>query len=796
MADWTPLDLLAADRWTLSAFTTYSLSLSFFEALVLDPLVRKRSEPPTVLTDLHGLRSALAEYGARRVGRDYEVEPVERLGGGVFHPKVSVLANETDAHLLVGSGNLTFGGWGGNLECVEHLHPSFAGDAFLDGAAFFRRLAEDRSLRHAAADRMEAIADRLRRAGESGARNSDLRLIHSLGPISLAEQLAEQAETLGGATALTVAAPFWDHGAAVGGLCRSLGLDHVFVHAHEAGVVETGVGENWPRGAPLSVAAVRVEALRGEGLLHAKLFELVCARGRIVMSGSANATGAALDGRVNVEACLLRIDRTDGARWLTSPASPLAPRMDSGETVEVEADDVGVLRAVLRGDVIEGRVMTAFPAGPATCWQMASDSRAALGEVEVGVDGGFRIRGQTLGNETWNTGRMVLCLVSAGREARGFVSFSDLQALKMRAGHIAPSLLPVLQGTASPADLQAVLAWFNSNPDMPELEPGGASARGAGPAGAGKVRPTAYTDPALLLALGHQAVPGSSAATGGDGRGVRFVNQLFASLTAIREAPDEEDDDDGEEPPSPTEAARREQRRDKARRRAAQIATRSFDLLGQVYDRFLDKADWQVLKLILGFTQAICTLNGRDTDRAREYLTRLVPRLMTIDDPEAPPIVGSAVLVLANLEPRNEAAARRTRRRLMAARFPVAETFPGLEAAGGFQRLVPIDEDFLDFWRRITQVRTAAVEVRAYRAALADGRPADALPILRASPEWPALEKALTDERARRRLKFVAADRRTCPCDSSILPVAALNTLRNACVAGAPCGHVLLCEEV
>src|SRR5437016_5916151 len=70
---------------------------------------------PHLVGRLIGVRASLSEQGATRVGKDYEVEPVH-VNGGVFHPKISVLAADNDCHLLVGSGNLTFGGWGGNFE--------------------------------------------------------------------------------------------------------------------------------------------------------------------------------------------------------------------------------------------------------------------------------------------------------------------------------------------------------------------------------------------------------------------------------------------------------------------------------------------------------------------------------------------------------------------------------------------------------------------------------------------------------------------------------------------------------
>ena len=65
-----------------------------------------------------------------------------RVSAGVFHPMISVLGADHDCHLLVGSGNLTFGGWGGNFEVIEHLHPSFAADAIFDAADRFDRLSD------------------------------------------------------------------------------------------------------------------------------------------------------------------------------------------------------------------------------------------------------------------------------------------------------------------------------------------------------------------------------------------------------------------------------------------------------------------------------------------------------------------------------------------------------------------------------------------------------------------------------------------------------------------------------
>lgn len=70
-----PLDLVSAHPWRRVAFTTYALSLSFFEAVILDALVRGGGREALILADVQGIRASLSEQGAHRVGKDYEVEP-------------------------------------------------------------------------------------------------------------------------------------------------------------------------------------------------------------------------------------------------------------------------------------------------------------------------------------------------------------------------------------------------------------------------------------------------------------------------------------------------------------------------------------------------------------------------------------------------------------------------------------------------------------------------------------------------------------------------------------------------
>ena len=90
---------------------------------------------------------------------------------------------------------------------------------------------------------------------------------------------------------LVAAAPFWDRGSAIDRLCKSIGLDHVYVHAHGGGSVEGNAGSNWPASTDCTVHAVRLQVMEEETTrrLHAKAFEVLCKRGRILLSGSARA---------------------------------------------------------------------------------------------------------------------------------------------------------------------------------------------------------------------------------------------------------------------------------------------------------------------------------------------------------------------------------------------------------------------------------------------------------------------------------------------------------------------------
>src|SRR2546426_10488821 len=89
-----------------------------------------------------------SEAGVTQVGRTYELAPV-LVDHGIFHPKIMLLLGPDGPRAVIGSGNLTFNGWGGNLELLGYLAPASTPRAFADLADFFETLQTTRRV-HAA----------------------------------------------------------------------------------------------------------------------------------------------------------------------------------------------------------------------------------------------------------------------------------------------------------------------------------------------------------------------------------------------------------------------------------------------------------------------------------------------------------------------------------------------------------------------------------------------------------------------------------------------------------------------
>ncbi len=95
---------------------TYSFDPVFFERLVLPDLWAGRASDILVIGDSDQIRTAVRDAMGQilHLGKRYLL--ASALHVGAFHPKLLLRLDETQGAVMIGSGNLTSCGWGGNRE--------------------------------------------------------------------------------------------------------------------------------------------------------------------------------------------------------------------------------------------------------------------------------------------------------------------------------------------------------------------------------------------------------------------------------------------------------------------------------------------------------------------------------------------------------------------------------------------------------------------------------------------------------------------------------------------------------
>lgn len=528
-------EVIDAAAWDAAFFATYALSLSFFEAVPLIGLRSKGCRNIRIMADVDGYRASMSEAGAAHVGRTYDVTPVRVIGGHCFHPKLSVVVGKEGARAMVGSGNMTFMGWGGNLEFMDYLAPEAAPAAFADIAGFLGALADTKRLQSGWPDLSQVMSGCMTAAGR--ARDGRVRFIHNL-VSPLADQLRIFADEVGGATTLRVIAPFWGTGAAVVDLSRMLGVDNVAI-----GVCEQS-GERFPfetveRGG-LNVRAVTGDLLKdGTRKLHGKLVVIEGRRGDIVLTGSANGSEAALTRLQNVEGGVLRIIETSSRLgWQPVPRPPCGMGF---EAEEGDASQAPVLFARFDGEELAGQVLIGdLTEQMWTGW--LSDGRA---DRKVGVkvicrrDGSFSTRDRPVRDFLLQSGNAVLLELSTGAlEAAGWVTQTlYLEAVRER-GPLAENLIRLLSGSEDEKDLEAILQYFAEHPNALVLA---SSRRQASTSTTSPVPVPLMVDPRRLGPIADGAIPRSE--NGGLGGGASAFDQLLRRFRAyVGSLPDRRDD--------------------------------------------------------------------------------------------------------------------------------------------------------------------------------------------------------------------------------------------------------------
>ncbi len=301
-----------ADEARLAIFSSFVFEPMYFESRLMRSKALSGARRIIVFVDADQFQKLLTERPpARWINQRYLVVPVKCKSGGVFHPKLGLLLGDEHARLFCGSNNLTQSGSAHNLELLNSVMITTGGDEpKLDHLHLVTAaLAVFKSCVEFGEPQAAKLAKRwLDEAGhdftwlaELPARdqpNDQLELVHTFGG-SIWDWLRER---LGKSIPrkIQVLSPFYDRD------LRLLGRVRETWPACAVEITAQQRTSNLPAKLLGQFSKnVRLFDLEGAGSrrLHAKLMIVTTDDKTICLSGSANFTTAAFDGR-NVETCL------------------------------------------------------------------------------------------------------------------------------------------------------------------------------------------------------------------------------------------------------------------------------------------------------------------------------------------------------------------------------------------------------------------------------------------------------------------------------------------------------------
>jgi hypothetical protein len=287
---------------------THNIDFVFIQLMVL-PALRRCGRP--TLTIFADSQCATETFGYQApvlsgLGTRYRVVPVAMEPGFRFHPKALFLSSPDKATLLVGSGNLTFGGWRENAE----IWIRFASDKDSTGpfAAFRGYLSEILSrlpLVGPVQDEVEEAFDgRTHPWAENMAAPAGLVGRIGAGP-TLLEKMAFllRDEDI---TNLVVCAPYFDKdGKALDKLLEKFHPKkaEILVQKKYPGLPQKA-SARFPRkvkAVPIGFSRVNPNGGERESFIHAKFYAMSSPRQTVVYGGSANCSMAALTARGKME---------------------------------------------------------------------------------------------------------------------------------------------------------------------------------------------------------------------------------------------------------------------------------------------------------------------------------------------------------------------------------------------------------------------------------------------------------------------------------------------------------------
>ncbi len=319
MADMKNINILNAistfGDYHTSVILTYGANLAFYEQGVLSRIWQADCRNNLIFMDANRYHETISEAGNTLgyIGRRYLVAPIKVGNLQAFHSKIILLLGSDRARLLIGSGNLTFNGYGDNLELFTQF--DWSSDTRNDQGVFsdIWKFIIDLQKRWGHFEQASAMLDKAER--QSGwlyedTQDSEYQVISSL-DAPLLEQLVRHVGNQK-IERITILSPFLDSKAkAIENLYRAFNpkkIDLVLQNNKTCGDVKS-LKRIQASGVPINFYNFEEE----DRYVHAKLYVFEKKNETILAIGSANCTQAGLlagSSNGNLETLVIHKDST------------------------------------------------------------------------------------------------------------------------------------------------------------------------------------------------------------------------------------------------------------------------------------------------------------------------------------------------------------------------------------------------------------------------------------------------------------------------------------------------------
>ena len=456
-----PEAILTLRKWDSVLFTTYALSISFFESYVLHHLRRKGFDEIWVVADAEGYQNSMMERRAWGAGRDYHLIPVRVPG--VFHCKCAYFSSTEGDVLLIGSGNLTFGGFGRNLEALQVLTPDGARGVFLEFAGFLESLGYRSDFLNPESKWIQEFSSRARRASSvanASVSGTHICLVHSVEQ-PIVEQICSALKGHAPVHKILVLSPYHDpSGHAVRALAEGTGCAQVAIslpaNPKTPSAFPFPLAKSWKR----HVSAVRPDTPPPHRPLHAKWFEFAFAGGVATLVGSVNATSQALCSTNNIELGVLRFDANEETLGVWKKAEVPTTFQPNEFPLAGQGQTLSVFAVLHSNGQLTGRVLTNLDCSGIWKGQLEYSSGETVRlEVSVGSEGTFCELFQGNFEETLSS-TVQLILRRNDREARGWVHVEEVLCLPERDRRVLGAIGRFVRGNADEDDDIALLEYL------------------------------------------------------------------------------------------------------------------------------------------------------------------------------------------------------------------------------------------------------------------------------------------------------------------------------------------------